>query len=107
MKEQETTVDSKLCELLKANVDTFDPFFTTRVMARVQTTTTVQEAWAAGIGATFRRVAVAACLAAGILIAHNISSQWEYRHDSSAIEMTLGIPPATFATSVQLVGLWL
>jgi hypothetical protein len=107
MKEQETKVDNKISELLKANVDTFDPFFATRVMARVRTTSFVQEAWAAGLSATFRRVAVAACLSAGILIAQNISTQWEYRHDSSAIEMTLGIPPATFATSVQLVGLWL
>jgi hypothetical protein len=107
MKDHEVKVDQKLCELLKENVDSFDPFFATRVMARVQSTTANQEAWAVNLGKAFRRVAAAAALAAGILIAHNISSQWEYRNDSSAIEMTLGIPPATFATSIQLVGLWL
>ncbi|RPH95036.1 hypothetical protein EHM69_05720 [candidate division KSB1 bacterium] len=99
--------NKRLCEFLKSNVDSFDPYFSTRVMARVRTAAADQEAWITNLWKTFRRVAVTAALAACILVAHNISTQWQYRSDSNAMEMILGIPPATFATTIQYVGLWL
>jgi hypothetical protein len=107
MDKRDITTDERLCELLKTNTDSFDPFFTTRVMARVYMLTAEQEAWVTNLWKMFRRVAATAALFMGILVAHNIAVQWEYRTDSNAVEMIMGIPPATLSTTIQLVGLWL
>jgi anti-sigma factor RsiW len=96
----------KLRELLVESPGEFDSYFSTRVMARLHERV-YEDEWMVGLLRIFRRVALTAFLLALSLTAHNVISQWDQRSEKSTMELTLGIPSATIASSLDFLDYWL
>ena len=90
----------RLQGLLAESAGQYDAFFAARVVNRIHARLHDDE-WIAGLLGAFRKVAVVAIILTGLLLAHNVASQWEARRDLNIVEMTLAIPPVTIQSSLD------
>lgn len=95
--------EARLRRLLAASAGRFDPYFATRVMARVRALP-ADEPWFAGLYLSFRRVAIAGTIAVAMLLSYNVAVNWQTAR-GNALELALSIPPATVATSIHYLDL--
>jgi hypothetical protein len=92
--------DIRLARLLAEHAGCFDAYFPTRVLARVRALPP-EAAWFFGLDQIFRRVAIVGAIAVGVLLAYNVTVNYQSPRGGNAIEIALAIPPATVATSIQ------
>jgi hypothetical protein len=90
----------RLRELLASSAGRFDGFFSARVLNRIHARLHNDE-WINGLFGAFRKVALVATILTGLLVTHNVVSQWEARQHLNAMEITLAIPPATIQSSLD------
>lgn len=90
-----------LQQLVAESSGSFEPYFATRVMARLSASAMLKPDFATALSILFKRFAVAAALMIVSFASYNIVTQWEYRQVSSPLEMALALPPATIDSSIN------
>jgi hypothetical protein len=90
----------RLRDMVADSTGRFDDYFPARVLHRLHTKLHGDE-WIRELLGAFRKVALVATILTGVLVTHNVISQWEARRDLNAVEITLAIPPATIQSSLE------
>jgi hypothetical protein len=89
-----------LWDLLLDSAEHFDDYFSVRVLNKIRTRLHSDQ-WINDLLGAFRKVALVATILTGLLVSHNVVSQWEARRNLSTVEITLAIPPATIQSSLE------
>ena len=90
-----------LHNIITDSTESFDPFFATRVMARIQPASSRSTEFAVSLNRLFKKFAIAAAVMIIGFTSYNIVTEWEHRQNSTPLEMALALPPATFETSIN------
>ena len=91
-----------LSRLIQENTeDSFKPFFSARVMNRINVTPAEDESFSRALAWVFRRVAVAAVVLIVALATYNISSQHSLGNGRSPLEAALALPAVTIESSID------
>ena len=101
MKNEKKSDEEHLTRLIKENTeDSFKPFFSARVMNRINASPVEEESFSRALAWIFRRVAVAAVVLIVALTAYNISSQHAQGNGRSTLEAALALPAVTIESSI-------
>jgi anti-sigma-K factor RskA len=93
--------EERLARLIQENAeDSFKPFFSSRVMSRLNANSAAEESFTRALAWMFRRVAVAAVILIVALAAYNISSQRALGNSRSPVEEALALPAVTIESSI-------
>ncbi len=93
--------EEHLAQLIRENTeDSFKPFFSARVMNRINASPAAEESFTRALAWVFRRVAVAAVILIVALAAYNISSQHSLGNGRSTLEAALALPAVTIESSI-------
>ncbi|MBU0691337.1 hypothetical protein KKG66_05265 [bacterium] len=90
-----------LHQIVADSAGSFAPYFATRVMARLHSSTSLKPDFTSALNLLFKRFAAAAALMIISFASYNIVTQWEYRQVSTPLEMALALPPATVDSSIN------
>ena len=94
--------EEHLTRLIQENTDTsFKPFFSARVMNRINASPAAEESFTRALAWIFRRVAVAAVIVIVALAVYNISSQHSQGNGRSTLEAALALPAVTIESSID------
>lgn len=85
----------------QAAPESFAPFFSTRVMSRIERRREEEQAFAKNLAFVFRRLALAVLLVAGGLVTYNTTTAPPSAKDSF-VERVTGIPSATLEDAYSL-----
>lgn len=93
--------EQSLTHLIRENTeDSFGPYFSSRVMNRINSRTS-EDAFTQALVWLFRRVAVTALVLIVALTAYNVSTQHSLGNNRSTLEKALALPPVTLEISID------
>ena len=104
--ELQKEIEDRRClqELLTESIpDSFDPYFATRVMQRINSKITEKFDLTASLAYFFRRIAIASAVIIMAITSYNITTQWDNRAGRSLVELALNLAPATLETSIESI----